>query len=255
MNTTAILVVVGLFGAGLVLLVVLTRLDRLRREAMRAAAPALGLTPLDPGNPVTLPSVELLRKKRRGLSVVLAGEWQGQAIHVFDVFYPSTESISRQTVLATRFPGRHWPEFALIERNANRSTPTVDLPKAEDAPEAVRGHWLAYTRSGRWPFSEALTQWLGRGRGRAHWWTTGWAYEGHGDTLYVYRRSATAKPGSLAEWLDEAMSEARGFAEVAGADSGSATVEPMTLTGPAGPASAGLRISVRTTRTWTTKRS
>lgn len=83
---------------------------------------------------------------------------------------------------------------------------------AEEASGALKKHWLLYAKDGHWPFSAALAEWMGKNRGRSGWLSSGWSFEGHGTSLYVYRRGTTAKPNKLGLWLDEAVAEAQGFA-------------------------------------------
>jgi hypothetical protein len=215
MNAFA-LVLGGLLGVCALTIVVLVALDRRRRQALRAAGASLGLVAVERGVRVALPAVPAMRKRRLGLAVALRGEWRGVAVEVIDIFFPAVEAVARQTVLVARLPHFSCPEFAVIERHANQYLPSGDLPTVDDAPEALRKHWIAYARGGRWPFADTLATWLGSGRGRRHWWGTGWAYEGHGNLICVYRRNVTASPGHLAAWLDEAMAEATGFAEHSG---------------------------------------
>ena len=94
----------------------------------------------------------------------------------------------------THFNDKVFSEFAAIEKKANLHSPTVDLPLAEDAPGALKKHWLLYAKDGHWPFSAALAEWMGKNRGRSGWLSSGWSFEGHGTSLYVYRRGTTAKP-------------------------------------------------------------
>lgn len=216
-----------LIGLGIVgLVIVLVRAFGQRRiKLMKAAGAALGLVPLVKDEGFAFVSVELMRKRGRGIGVCLSGNWKGYAVHVFDLFYPSGKSVSIQTVLMTRFNDRAFSEFAAIEKNVNLHWPTVDLPLAEDAPGSLKRHWLLYARNSRWPFGAALAEWMGRNRGRSGLLSSGWSYEGHGTSLYVYRRGATAKPKKLGLWLDEAVAEAQGFALRADAPSDKFTSE------------------------------
>lgn len=221
-----------LLGLGAIALTVaaVRYFEQRRIRAMKAAGIALNLEPLAKGERFNFVSVELMRKKRRGIGVVLSGHWQGQPVAVFDLFYPAGKSVSIQTVLMTRFDDVRCPEFAAIEKNANLYRPTVDLPLAEDAPPALAKHWLLYTRDGHWPFGDELTIWMGKGRGRGGWFSSGWSYEGGGSSFYVYRRSTTAKPRELEQWLNEALTEARELAQRVNvaADFGEPEFEPAT---------------------------
>ena len=71
-----------------------------------------------------------------------------------------------------------------------------------------------------WPFGAALAEWMGKNRGRSAWLSSGWSYEGHGRSLYVYRPGTTAKPKKPGLWLDEAAAEAQGFTLMCGRSRG-----------------------------------
>jgi len=194
-----------------------------RARLFKEAGIALGLQALQPGEHAVLPSTELMRKKRRWLGAALQGEWQGLPVMVFDLFHPASKSISRQTVLAVRHAGAHWPEFALIERDALKYFPSVDIEQAQGAPQELRRRWYSYTRDGEWPFGDALTRWL-LPRARTGWFNQRWSYEGDGSRLVVYRRGTLASPKRLKTWLDEALAEAQGLREqISGVGGGEAS--------------------------------
>lgn len=243
-----------LVGLGIIALSigVLRYFELRRHKAMAAAGTALGLTPLEKGERFNFIPVELMRKKGRGIGVGLRGSRKGQPVLVFDLFHPAGKSVSIQTVLMTQSDDRYFPEFAAVERNANFYLPTVDLPTAEDAPDALKKHWRLYTRTGHWPFNAELNDWMGENRGRNGWFGSGWSFEGSGHALYVYRRGTTAKPAQLAQWLDEALAEAQGFVKRVGAAPDDAAVETVVAT--AGTGIPGIKMTVRTTTTWTVKR-
>ncbi len=172
-------------------------LERRRIKLMKAAGAALGLVPLAKDEGFAFVSVELMRKRGRGIGVCLSGNWKGYAVHVFYLFYPSGKSVSIQTVLMTHFNDKAFPEFAAIEKNANLHWPTVDLPLVEDVPGALKKHWLLFAKDGHWPFGAALAEWMGKNRGRTGLLSSGWSYEGHGTSLYVYRTARLPSPRSL----------------------------------------------------------
>lgn len=240
-----------LVGLGIIALTigVLRYFELRRHKAMAAAGTALGLTPLGKGERFNFVSVELMRKKRRGIGVGLRGSRKGQPVLVFDLFHPASESVSTQTVLMTQFDDRHFPEFAAVERNANFYLPTVDLAAAEDAPDALKKHWRLHTRTGHWPFNAELNDWMGENRGRNGWFGSGWSFEGAGHALYVYRRGTTAKPAQLAQWLDEALAEAQGFVKRAETRPDDAAVETVEATAGAGLSGMKMKVRITTTRT------
>ncbi len=192
---------------------VLKFFERRRSHAMYAAAAELKLEPLAKGERFYLASVELMRKKGRGVGAALRGSWKGRRITVFDLFHPAGKSVSQQTVLAADFPEQRFPEFAAIERNAADYTPSVDIPGVTDAPSRLAKRWYLHTPDAHWPFQETLAGWLGNGRGRHGLFGVGWSYEGHGTVLFVYRRGRLAPAREFASWLDEALGEAEAFAK------------------------------------------
>lgn len=203
-----------LIGAAIIAsaIAVLKFFERRRSHAMYSAAAQLKLEPLAKGERFYLASVELMRKKGRGVGAALRGTWKGRRVTVFDLFHPAGRSVSQQTVLAAEFPEQRFPEFAAIEKNAGYYPPTVDIPCATDAPAQLARHWYVRTPDGHWPFRETLAGWLGNGRGKRGLFAVGWSYEGHGTVLFVYRRGKLAPARELALWLDEAIAETEAFA-------------------------------------------
>lgn len=252
MNIDLWIVVIAGIGIGLVTIGIIRYLELRRFKAIREAGAALGLRPLEKGEPLALPSVALMRTRRRGVGMGLRGSWRGHPVLLFDLFHSAGTSVSRQTVLMVRFDDASVPEFAAIERNANRYLPSVDLNPVTDAPAAVTKHWLLYTRSGRWPFGERIGDWMRESHGRKGWFSSGWSIEGIGDALYVYRRGVLAKPGRLAAWLDEALAEASGFASRAETIPAEAAADCTIVGG--GRDLLPFKASLRFTRHWTIRR-
>lgn len=115
-------------------IVIVSYFERHRVSAMHEAGRQAGLIPFAKEEHFTYVPVELMRKKRRGVGFALKGDWKGVPIVVFDLFHPSNRSVVFQTVLLVQLEGRHFPEFAAIERNINYYVPTVDLLSARNAP-------------------------------------------------------------------------------------------------------------------------
>src|SRR5215471_21318338 len=121
-----------------------TALERRRARLLKTAGAALGLRPLERGEPLAVPSVEIMRKRGRTFGAALEGTWQGERIMVFDLSYPAGKNISQTTVFLLRLPQPSIPEFAAIRKDLLLYTPTVDLPKVQDVPHSLKSHWLLY---------------------------------------------------------------------------------------------------------------
>lgn len=186
--------------------------SRWRIRRMKAAAVALGLTPLSKGELFRFESVPLMRQKGRGIGVVLTGSWRDVPVLVFDLFHPAGQGVSTQTVLMMRLEHVYFPEFALVERSLSYAYPSVDLPPVEHSPRDLGKHWHVYSRDGKWPFPVALADWLADCQVEPGLFGRCWSFEGHGRTLYVYHRSTRARADRLEGWLDEAVGVAREFA-------------------------------------------
>ena len=168
---------------------------------LKEAGAALGFRALEKGDPLAVPSVEIMRKRGRTIGAAMEGNWRGEPIMVFDLSYPAGKNVSRTTVFILRLPQPRIPEFAAIRKNIWLYTPTVDLPRAEGAPARLRRQWLMYAPEAQWPLGDAVTEWLGRNKS--------WSVEGRGSGLFLYRRAKRAPTKAFETWLDEALQEAK----------------------------------------------
>lgn len=234
----------------LVLTIALIRSLEIRRyRTMKSAGSALGLGALGKGEHLLYQPVELMRKKRRKLGVVLQGSWRGQNIHIFDLFHPAgATQLSSQTVLMIRFEKSSFPEFAAIERNLNLYNPSVDIPQVENPPAELKKHWLLFARAGRWPFSPQLAEWMEQDRAQAGWLSRQWSFEGAGNSLYVYQRGWMAKATRLSQWLDEAFNKAEEFAERTHALPDDSAEEAIDI--GSGQGHTKVKVTFRVNKTW-----
>lgn len=180
-------------------------LHRHRSRFMRKAGIRAGLTPLGPGESFHFTPVPLLRKRNRGIGAALRGTCQGRPVMVFDLFHPMGKTMAMQTVLMVELGEARLPEFAAIPRDPKLYAPTMDMRPVEPAPPELAARWHLYSRNGRWPLGPAVTAWL------AQETDAGWSFEGTGQVLYVYRRSAVASPWRLRPWIEEACGKAMAF--------------------------------------------
>ncbi len=199
------ILIIGVAGmAGTLWLV--TSWEQHRARLLKQAGMALGFRALEKGEPLAAPSVEIIRKRGRTIGAAIEGSWRGEPIMVFDLSYPAGKNVSRTTVFLLRLPQPRIPEFAAIRKNIWLYTPTVDLPRAEDAPASLRRHWLLYAPGGRWPLGDEINGWLGRNKN--------WSVEGRGSGLFVYQRAKRVPTKALEVWVDEAYREAKEFMQL-----------------------------------------
>ncbi len=195
------IVVIGTAAIAVTLMLV-QAWERRRARLLKEAGTALGFRPLEKGEPLAVPSVEIMRKRGRILGAALEGTWKGERVLVFDLSYPAGKSISNTTVFMLRLAERRLPEFAAI-KDILLYTPTVDLPRVQAPPASLKGHWLLYAPQGAWPFGEEVAEQLQQ--------NSQWSIEGRGSGLFVYRRAKRAPTKTLQSWLDEAFAEAQEF--------------------------------------------
>jgi len=197
------IVLIGITAIAMTLMLV-QAWERRRARLLKEAGTSLGLRPLEKGEPLAVPSVEIMRKRGRILGAALEGTWKGGRVLVFDLSYPAGKSISNTTVFMLRLAERRLPEFAAIRKDIFLYTPTVDLPRVQTPPASLKWHWLLYAPQGEWPFGEELAEQLEQNRQ--------WSIEGRGSGLFVYRRAKRAPTKTLQSWIDEAFAEAQEFA-------------------------------------------
>jgi hypothetical protein len=196
------ILVIGVAGM-MTAFALVTAWERRRARMLKEAGMALGLRPLERGEPLRVPSVEIMRKRRRSIGAAVEGHWRGAAVTVFDLSYPVGKSTSQTTVFVFRLPQPRLPEFAAIHKNLWLYTPTVDLERVQGPPQSLRRHWYLYTRDGSWPLGNDVDQWLAANEQ--------WSFEGRGSGLFLYRRSKRAPARHLQAWLDEALAASYEF--------------------------------------------
>src|SRR5437868_1480031 len=174
-------------------LALVTAWERRRARLLKEAGTTLGLRAFEKGEPLAVPSVEIMRKRGRTIGAALEGTWQGESIMVFDLAYPAGKNVSHMTVFMLRLPQPRIPEFAAIRKNIWLYTPTVDLPRVVNPPASLKHHWFLYAPEEQWPFDDQVAGWLGR--------NSEWSYEGRGSGLFLYRRSKRASTKTLQAWL------------------------------------------------------
>src|ERR1051326_8127792 len=119
-STTMPFIVIFAIGIALMAgtLALVQGLDRRRARLLKEAGTALGLRPLEKGEQLAVPSVEIMRKPGRTVGAALEGHWHGEPIMIFDLSYPAGKSPSRTTVFLLRLAQPRIPEFAAIRKNA-----------------------------------------------------------------------------------------------------------------------------------------
>ncbi|HEU4619840.1 MAG TPA: hypothetical protein VFV10_17510 [Gammaproteobacteria bacterium] len=170
--------------------------ERRRARMLKEAGAALGLRAYEKGEQLIVPSVEIMRKRRRTIGVVLEGEWKGSRIKIFDLSYPTSNAVARTTIFMLRLGSRRIPEFAAIRKSLLLYRPTVDLPRVESPPPGPARRHLLYAPNAEWPLGEDAAKFLQR--------TPGWSFEGRGSGIFLYRRGKRAPAQSLEAWIDEA---------------------------------------------------
>jgi hypothetical protein len=176
-----------------------------RNRLLKRAGAALGLRAYEKGEQLIVPSVEIMRKRGRTIGAVLEGEWKGVRIKIFDLSYPTSNSIARTTILMLRLAAARVPEFAAVRRNAWLYNPTVDLPLVDNPPAALTRIYRLYAPSARWPFADELSRPPAR--------LSQWSFEGRGSGLFLYRRAKRAPTGQLEAWIGEAFAAASELAQ------------------------------------------
>src|SRR5215471_5575707 len=83
-------------------MVLVTKWEHRRIRRFKEAGVALGLRPFGEDEPLALPSVELLRKRRRTIGAALKGTWKGEPVIIFDLSFPAGKSVSQTTVFLLR---------------------------------------------------------------------------------------------------------------------------------------------------------
>lgn len=184
-------------------LALVTGWERRRARLLIQAGEALGLRGFQKGEPLRVPSVELMRKGGRTIGAALEGVWRGTPITVFDLSYRAGKSVSQNTVFMLRLPQPRLPEFAAIRKDILLYTPTVDLPVVQHPPNSLRRHWYLHSRNADWPFDSAVSPWLERNKN--------WSIEGSGSGLFLYQRGKRVSTKRLDSWLDEALAESQEF--------------------------------------------
>ncbi len=179
-------------------LALVTMWEHRRIRLFREAGVALGLRAFGEDEPLALPSVELLRKRRRTIGAALKGAWKGEPVIIFDLSYPAGKSVSQTTVFMLRLPEPRIPEFAAIRKNFLYYTPTVDLPRLKHPPESLRRGWYLYAPDDQWPLSAGAAQAIAAIGGQ-------WSCEGSGSGLFIYQRGNRTSIRNLEQWMDAAM--------------------------------------------------
>jgi hypothetical protein len=172
---------------------------------LKEAGAALGLRAYEKGEQLIVPSVEIMRKRRRTIGVVLEGEWKGSRIKIFDLSYPTSNAIARTTIFMLRLGSTRVPEFAAIRRNLWLYRPAVDLPRVENPPPELARSYRLYAPNAEWPLGEDAAKYLQR--------RLGWSFEGRGSGIFLYRRANRAPTHALEAWIDEAFDAAMEIAK------------------------------------------
>jgi hypothetical protein len=195
MNFPAILMLGLSLMIGTFFLVTKWEQHRIRR--FKEAGVALGLRAFGEDEPMALPSVELLRKRRRSIGAALKGTWRGESVAIFDLSYPAGKSVSQTTVFMLRLREPRIPEFAAIRKSFWLYLPSVDLPRLNPPPEPFRHGWYVYAPDEKWTLTDAVSQAIGNLNGQ-------WSCEGYGSGLYLYQHGKRTSVQNLEQWMDAA---------------------------------------------------
>ena len=179
-------------------LVLVTKWEHRRIRQLKEAGVALGLRPFGEDEPFALPSVELLRKRRRIVGAALKGTWKGEPVTVFDISYPAGKSVSQTTVFMLRLREPRIPEFAAIRKNFWLYRPSVDMPRLNHPPEPLRHGWHLYAPGREWLLGDAASQAIADIGGQ-------WSFEGSGTGLFLYRRGKRTPIRDMEQWMNEAL--------------------------------------------------
>jgi hypothetical protein len=179
-------------------LVLVTKWEHRRMRRLKEAGVALGLRAFGEDEAMALPSVELLRKRRRTIGAAMKGTWKGESVTIFDLSYPAGKSVSQTTVFMLRLREPCIPEFAAIRKKFLYYTPTVDLPRLKFPPEPLKRGFYVYAPDEKWLLSDTAAQAVSDAGGQ-------WSCEGSGSGLFLYQLGKRTSIRNLEQWLDAAM--------------------------------------------------
>ncbi len=211
-------ILLGIGAAAVVLLIVLIRRHyaKKRRDALQAAAPALGMT-FDAGVP---PGYEgkyahfKLFDKGHGREVYnkFEGKTRGYDVRIFDYEFSigsgRSGRLCRQTVVAFSSPRWNFPAFQMIPEGLVQAIQELfsraDIDFAA-APEFSKQYYLTGVdrASVEALFDRAKLDFFSR--------VTGMYVEGNGKELIVYQHDKLAKPDAIAPALENALTIADVF--------------------------------------------
>jgi len=179
--------------------VLIKKWEHRRIRHFKEAGVALGLRAFGEDESLALPSVELLRKRRRSIGAAMKGIWKGESVTIFDLSYPAGRSMTQTTVFMLRLREPRIPEFAAIRKNFWLYRQSVDMPRLKQPPEALRRSFYIYAPCEQWLLSDAATQAIANMGGQ-------WSCEGSGSGLFLYQRGKRTPIRDLDKWMDAAMS-------------------------------------------------